>query len=732
MKTTAMLLAAACLAPSAASAQLRQDTLSLRLIVVDAEAEAVELRARIAAGESFEALARDRSLDPSSTGGGYLGRFDVADLREEFREALGRIDEGSLSPVFRLGAGFALLQALTPDEEAWMEARSAGIEHVRNREYAEAAERFERALALAGAFGDGDSRLAASLNDLAETRRIQGDGAGAAPLYRRAVAIWEVVLGPEHPDIATALNNLAETYRSDGNPAEAEPLYRRAVAIWEQALGPDHANVATGLNNLGLALQAGRQLDEAESVFRRALSIRERVSDEADPNVAAALHNLANLLRARGGGEAAEAESLLRRSLAILERTLGPRHPGLVQSLDGLAELASARGDHAGAALGRQRVLEILWSPNADSPGVGNLLDALMDLVALGFVRGDGFDAAANAFVGSMSRFANPDLHVAVAGVLLSAGLTVSGETILADAAGRFPDSWNARFRMGTFHADHGRYRQALDEFRAAAGLAASDAARYQTLMRMGGVLWDMDALDAAGDAYASAAALSLGDPGAPLALGRLHARRSRLDDALNAFRQATAMDGAGADAHSGLADAYLRLDRPGDAAVSARRAVELDPAHRRARYLLGQALLRTGGVDEGRRLLEEYARLEAEERARQARVLDSVRAGAEGLEALADGDDRALALMEGGIERFPDAVRLRLALGLAEIRLGRNAAAVETLERILSDGLGDDSVVHRNLAAAYAMLGETAPSQRHTALYLQRIRVELEAQLPG
>ncbi len=735
MKTTAIAWAAACLLSTTASARTQENAVGLRLIVVATEAEAVDARARIAAGESFATLARDLSLDASSAAGGYIGRLAVADLRDEFREAVENLGAGALSPVFRLGADFALLHALTPSEEAWMAERDAGMEHARNRRYAEAAERFEQALALAEPFGERDARLAASLNDLAEARRLRGDGAGAAPLYRRAVAIWETALGGDHPDVATALNNLAEVYRSDGNPAEAEPLYRRAVTIWEEALGADHPAVATGLNNLGLALHAVRRSDEAEGAFRRALAIWERSDDAASPNVAAVLHNLANLLRARGddAGASIEAEALLERSLAILEQALGPRHPGLVQGLDNLATLERDRGDDAGAALRYERVLEILWSTGPDAPGVVGMLDALTDLVALGFIRGDGLDAARDTFHETISRFPDPELHVAVAGILLSAGMAEAGESILAAAAVRFPDAWAARFRLGSLYAESGRPGPALDEFRRAVELSATDSARYRALMRIGGVHLDRDDLDAAESAFTSAAALGPDDPGAAVSLGRLHLRRSRWNDAARAFEQAAAMDAAGADAHSLLADAYLRLDRPADARAAAQRGVDLDPSHRRAHYLLGQALIRSDNPDAGRRRLEEYARLESEERARQARVLESVRFGADALDTLAAGnDDDALALLENGIDRFPEAVRLRLALGLAEIRLDRPEAAIAILGRIVEDGLGDDSVIHRNLAAAYAMLGEPALSRRHRALYLERIRVELEAQLPG
>jgi tetratricopeptide (TPR) repeat protein len=58
------------------------------------------------------------------------------------------------------------------------------------------------------------------------------------------MAIREKALGPDHPDVAASLNNLAELYRAQGQYAQAEPLYKRSLAIVEKALGPDHPNVA--------------------------------------------------------------------------------------------------------------------------------------------------------------------------------------------------------------------------------------------------------------------------------------------------------------------------------------------------------------------------------------------------------------------------------------------------------------------------------------------------------
>jgi hypothetical protein len=50
----------------------------------------------------------------------------------------------------------------------------------------------------------------------------------------------------------SSLNNLATLYYEQGQYAQAEPLHRRALAIREKALGPDHPDVATTLNNLCL------------------------------------------------------------------------------------------------------------------------------------------------------------------------------------------------------------------------------------------------------------------------------------------------------------------------------------------------------------------------------------------------------------------------------------------------------------------------------------------------
>jgi len=74
------------------------------------------------------------------------------------------------------------------------------------------------------------------MNNLAYLYRGQGRYAEAEPLYLRARAISERVLGREHPLTLISLINLAGLYKSQGRYGEAEPLYLRALEACERVL----------------------------------------------------------------------------------------------------------------------------------------------------------------------------------------------------------------------------------------------------------------------------------------------------------------------------------------------------------------------------------------------------------------------------------------------------------------------------------------------------------------
>ncbi len=196
---------------------------------------------------------------------------------------------------------------------------------------------FRRALAIGEAsLGPDHPDVASGLNNLAELLRVTNRLGEAEPLFRRALAIDEASLGPEHPDVAAVLSNLALLLLARNRLVKAEPLFRRALAIDEASFGPDHPIVAIRLNNLALALRDTNRL-EAERFFRRALAIDEASFGPDHRNVAIRLNNLASLLRATN--RLVEAEPLFRRALAIDEASFGPDHPDVAIRLNNLALL---------------------------------------------------------------------------------------------------------------------------------------------------------------------------------------------------------------------------------------------------------------------------------------------------------------------------------------------------------------------------------------------------------
>src|SRR5262249_18005764 len=129
----------------------------LRLIVMRTEAEAASVRSQIAAGGSFEALARQHSTDKSAEAGGYIGIVALADLRREFKEALAGVKPGEVTAVTRIGNEFALLQWLSEREENWIAANNSGLRALQDKRYLEAEKSFLAAVQLAEKFGPRDT-----------------------------------------------------------------------------------------------------------------------------------------------------------------------------------------------------------------------------------------------------------------------------------------------------------------------------------------------------------------------------------------------------------------------------------------------------------------------------------------------------------------------------------------------------------------------------------------------
>ena len=244
---------------------------------------------------------------------------------------------------------------------------------------------YERALAIRErVLGPNHPTTATSLNNLAGLLQAEGDYAAAKPLYERALVIDESVYGVGHPELATDLNNLAALLQLQGDYTAAKPLYERALTIRERALGHDHLTTAQILNNLARLLEAQGDFAAAKPLYERALAIRERCWGPNHPTTATSLNNLAGLLRAQG--DLAAAKPLYERALAICERVLGPNHPTTATSLDNLAGLLQAQGDLAAAKPFYRRALGIREQLGGDHPDTATSLN---NLAGMHLVQGD-------------------------------------------------------------------------------------------------------------------------------------------------------------------------------------------------------------------------------------------------------------------------------------------------------------------------------------------------------
>jgi tetratricopeptide (TPR) repeat protein len=225
-------------------------------------------------------------------------------------------------------------------------------------DYAGALENYRRALAITEkALGPEHPAVAARLSNIGSALNSQGDSAGALEQYRRALAITEKALGPGHPDVATWLLNIGGVLDSQGDSAGALENYRRALAITEKALGPEHPLVAIRLNIIGGVLSSQGDYAGALEQYRRALAITEKALGPEHPAVATLLENMGGMLNAQGDYAGALAQ--YRRALAMTEKAVGPEHPDVAIWLNTLGGVLSSQGDYAGALVQYRRALAI-------------------------------------------------------------------------------------------------------------------------------------------------------------------------------------------------------------------------------------------------------------------------------------------------------------------------------------------------------------------------------------
>jgi Tfp pilus assembly protein PilF len=84
--------------------------------------------------------------------------------------------------------------------------------------------------------------------------------------------------GPESLDVSTTLNRLGLCQRDLNKFAEAEKSLKRALAIREKRLAPNHAWIAISLQNLASVYTAQHQDEKADPLLARSQAIYSKIA----------------------------------------------------------------------------------------------------------------------------------------------------------------------------------------------------------------------------------------------------------------------------------------------------------------------------------------------------------------------------------------------------------------------------------------------------------------------
>jgi tetratricopeptide (TPR) repeat protein len=202
---------------------------------------------------------------------------------------------------------------------------------------------------------------------------------------RRAVAIKEARLGPDHPGVAATLTSLSIVYRVTGNAAEAKPALERALAIRERAFGLSSVEAGRTLAELGATHLFLNDNAAARTALERAMAIFDRTPDPGGRGESQALYRLGFLALQDLASDAAQ--RWFERAVAADDRTLPPGHPDRARALQGLATALDYQDDVRAAAAQYGRAVSLLES--ALGPDHSLLIAPLSDLCRMRGTLGD-------------------------------------------------------------------------------------------------------------------------------------------------------------------------------------------------------------------------------------------------------------------------------------------------------------------------------------------------------
>lgn len=521
---------------------------------------------------------------------------------------------------------------------------------------------------------------------------------------------------------------------SESRYADAESSLLRAVERAESFPAPD-PRLLDSLVALGDVHDRTGRPRQAGTDYERALPLLEALKGTSDPSVARLLIRIGDTWRARGSAD--EAEAAYEKALFLFEHAPSPAGPSHLDALERLALVALLRNDDMRAQEIYRQVLSRIWNPlGAEMPpeAAGEAAAAFTGMFLAAPFRGDRLAEARERF--QRAREAAPPSQavlVAMADLLVDAGLTGEADALLSEAVRAHPDWATARLRIAQAAARARRVEEAIRAFGdariAAAQLPEAEGrtARIADIDRqVGSLLTDEGRLEDARKAFESSILANPNSPDAHLGLGLVHSLASETERALGEYQRAVALGPRNATAHYRVAQANLALGHLEDALAASDRALALEPGHLESRFVRARTLIRLGRDREGREELALYRSQQAErETQEQTRMGALTRVDAADSALRAAKYEDAVRLYQESIAAEPDIVNLYFSyFDLAAVLggTGQHEEAVRVLETMLADHGFDDFRVRKNLAFEYGALGQVERAARNESVYLQRV----------
>ena len=220
-----------------------------------------------------------------------------------------------------------------------------GWELLNQGKIAEAEPAFQEALTIrTNLLGSEHVKVAASLCHLGLVRVWQVRNSEGEQLLRQSLAMRRKLLGNESLDVVESLSALSWALNNLGKPDQAEAAAREALAIQARVLPDERSAADAGItqDRLGFALHNQNRMAEAEALFRQNVTMRKNLLGTEHPNVSGSLDSLAWELA--GEGKLAEAEATEREALATSRKTVGEQHPNTAWCLDDLGMILRKAG----------------------------------------------------------------------------------------------------------------------------------------------------------------------------------------------------------------------------------------------------------------------------------------------------------------------------------------------------------------------------------------------------